>query len=171
MVFLEGSSLVFILMYATFLSRFLYDSFPLCFLPSAELEFVQVIIIIVVITVMVVVIICLLNHYKISFINRQSQSGRQEESLQPVSLSSFTYFIVLMRVALLRHSINLQLFMGKHFIAESGPFHITVRLLWKLLKICMMLWCIKASAHGKRVFWPKPGKKYYFSQLRKSYNG
>ncbi|KAF2985298.1 hypothetical protein EK904_007613, partial [Melospiza melodia maxima] len=50
-----------------------------------ELEFVQIIIIIVVITVMVVVIICLLNHYKLStrsFINRQSQSRRQEETLQ-----------------------------------------------------------------------------------------
>ncbi|KFV86925.1 Low-density lipoprotein receptor class A domain-containing protein 4, partial [Struthio camelus australis] len=54
-------------------------------LVSAELEFVQIIIIIVVITVMVVVIICLLNHYKLStrsFINRQSQSRRQEETLQ-----------------------------------------------------------------------------------------
>ncbi|XP_041423720.1 low-density lipoprotein receptor class A domain-containing protein 4 isoform X2 [Xenopus laevis] len=53
----------------------------------AELEFVQIIIIIVVITVMVVVIICLLNHYKLSswsFINRQSQSRRQEEVLQPI---------------------------------------------------------------------------------------
>ncbi|XP_019401054.1 PREDICTED: low-density lipoprotein receptor class A domain-containing protein 4 isoform X1 [Crocodylus porosus] len=53
---------------------------------SSELEFVQIIIIIVVITVMVVVIICLLNHYKLStrsFINRQSQSRRQEETLQP----------------------------------------------------------------------------------------
>lgn len=56
----------------------------------AELEFVQIIIIIVVITVMVVVIICLLNHYKLStrsFINRQSQSRRQEETLQTVSTS------------------------------------------------------------------------------------
>lgn len=56
----------------------------------AELEFVQIIIIIVVITVMVVVIICLLNHYKLStrsFINRQSQSRRQEETLQTVSMS------------------------------------------------------------------------------------
>ncbi|XP_062986615.1 low-density lipoprotein receptor class A domain-containing protein 4 isoform X3 [Elgaria multicarinata webbii] len=55
-------------------------------LDRAELEFVQIIIIIVVITVMIVVIICLLNHYKVStrsFINRQSQSRRQEESLQP----------------------------------------------------------------------------------------
>ncbi|XP_019401072.1 PREDICTED: low-density lipoprotein receptor class A domain-containing protein 4 isoform X3 [Crocodylus porosus] len=54
---------------------------------SSELEFVQIIIIIVVITVMVVVIICLLNHYKLStrsFINRQSQSRRQEETLQPI---------------------------------------------------------------------------------------
>ncbi|XP_018764027.2 low-density lipoprotein receptor class A domain-containing protein 4 isoform X3 [Serinus canaria] len=54
-------------------------------LERAELEFVQIIIIIVVITVMVVVIICLLNHYKLStrsFINRQSQSRRQEETLQ-----------------------------------------------------------------------------------------
>ncbi|XP_063307677.1 low-density lipoprotein receptor class A domain-containing protein 4 isoform X1 [Pelobates fuscus] len=53
---------------------------------NSELEFVQIIIIIVVITVMVVVIICLLNHYKLStwsFINRQSQSRRQEETLQP----------------------------------------------------------------------------------------
>ncbi|XP_025060528.1 low-density lipoprotein receptor class A domain-containing protein 4 isoform X1 [Alligator sinensis] len=36
---------------------------------------------------MVVVIICLLNHYKLStrsFINRQSQSRRQEETLQPL---------------------------------------------------------------------------------------
>ncbi|XP_019401079.1 PREDICTED: low-density lipoprotein receptor class A domain-containing protein 4 isoform X4 [Crocodylus porosus] len=56
-------------------------------LERAELEFVQIIIIIVVITVMVVVIICLLNHYKLStrsFINRQSQSRRQEETLQPI---------------------------------------------------------------------------------------
>ncbi|XP_044150647.1 low-density lipoprotein receptor class A domain-containing protein 4 isoform X2 [Bufo gargarizans] len=56
------------------------------FLVKAELEFVQIIIIIVVITVMVVVIVCLLNHYKLStwsFINRQSQSRRQEEVLQP----------------------------------------------------------------------------------------
>ncbi|XP_054841087.1 low-density lipoprotein receptor class A domain-containing protein 4 isoform X4 [Eublepharis macularius] len=56
-------------------------------LERAELEFVQIIIIIVVITVMVVVIICLLNHYKVStrsFISRQSQSRRQEESLQPI---------------------------------------------------------------------------------------
>ncbi|XP_069476918.1 low-density lipoprotein receptor class A domain-containing protein 4 isoform X2 [Ambystoma mexicanum] len=55
-------------------------------LGKAELEFVQIIIIIVVITVMVVVIICLLNHYKLStrsFINRRSQSRRQEEALQP----------------------------------------------------------------------------------------
>uniref|UniRef100_A0A803YRC3 Low density lipoprotein receptor class A domain containing 4 n=1 Tax=Meleagris gallopavo TaxID=9103 RepID=A0A803YRC3_MELGA len=54
-------------------------------LERAELEFVQIIIIIVVITVMVVVIICLLNHYKLStrsFINRQSQSRRQEDTLQ-----------------------------------------------------------------------------------------
>ncbi|XP_048882049.1 low-density lipoprotein receptor class A domain-containing protein 4-like isoform X1 [Brienomyrus brachyistius] len=53
---------------------------------SSELEFVQIIIIIVVMTVMVVVIICLLNHYKLStwsFINRQSQARRQEDSLQP----------------------------------------------------------------------------------------
>ncbi|NWY67103.1 LRAD4 protein, partial [Erithacus rubecula] len=57
----------------------------LFFFVLAELEFVQIIIIIVVITVMVVVIICLLNHYKLStrsFINRQSQSRRQEETLQ-----------------------------------------------------------------------------------------
>ncbi|POI26251.1 hypothetical protein CIB84_010000 [Bambusicola thoracicus] len=56
---------------------------------GAELEFVQIIIIIVVITVMVVVIICLLNHYKLStrsFINRQSQSRRQEDTLQTVKL-------------------------------------------------------------------------------------
>uniref|UniRef100_A0ACB8FCP2 Uncharacterized protein n=1 Tax=Sphaerodactylus townsendi TaxID=933632 RepID=A0ACB8FCP2_9SAUR len=56
---------------------------------STELEFVQIIIIIVVITVMVVVIICLLNHYKVStwsFISRQSQSRRQEESLQPAAV-------------------------------------------------------------------------------------
>ncbi|XP_072267586.1 low-density lipoprotein receptor class A domain-containing protein 4 isoform X3 [Pyxicephalus adspersus] len=56
------------------------------FLVKAELEFVQIIIIIVVITVMVVVIVCLLNHYKLStwsIINRQSQSRRQEEALQP----------------------------------------------------------------------------------------
>lgn len=59
------------------------------FFVLAELEFVQIIIIIVVITVMVVVIICLLNHYKLStrsFINRQSQSRRQEETLQTVSM-------------------------------------------------------------------------------------
>lgn len=59
----------------------------------AELEFVQIIIIIVVITVMVVVIICLLNHYKLStrsFINRQSQSRRQEDTLQTVSTHSAT---------------------------------------------------------------------------------
>lgn len=67
--------------------------FPFLFFFSfvlAELEFVQIIIIIVVITVMVVVIICLLNHYKLStrsFINRQSQSRRQEETLQTVSTS------------------------------------------------------------------------------------
>uniref|UniRef100_A0A8C4YA50 Low density lipoprotein receptor class A domain containing 4 n=1 Tax=Gopherus evgoodei TaxID=1825980 RepID=A0A8C4YA50_9SAUR len=57
-------------------------------LEKAELEFVQIIIIIVVITVMVIVIICLLNHYKLStrsFINRQSQNRRQEETLQPSS--------------------------------------------------------------------------------------
>lgn len=60
------------------------------FFVLAELEFVQIIIIIVVITVMVVVIICLLNHYKLStrsFINRQSQSRRQEETLQTVSVT------------------------------------------------------------------------------------
>uniref|UniRef100_A0A5F8GWX5 Low density lipoprotein receptor class A domain containing 4 n=1 Tax=Monodelphis domestica TaxID=13616 RepID=A0A5F8GWX5_MONDO len=54
---------------------------------NSELEFVQIIIIIVVITVMVVVIICLLNHYKLStrsFINRQSQNRRQEDTLQPI---------------------------------------------------------------------------------------
>ncbi|XP_078543625.1 low-density lipoprotein receptor class A domain-containing protein 4 isoform X1 [Lissotriton helveticus] len=59
-------------------------------LGKAELEFVQIIIIIVVITVMVVVIICLLNHYKFStrfFINRHSQSRRQEEALQPEGCS------------------------------------------------------------------------------------
>ncbi|MBN3314723.1 LRAD4 protein, partial [Atractosteus spatula] len=53
---------------------------------NSELEFVQIIIIIVVMTVMVVVIICLLNHYKLStwsFINRQSQGRRREETLQP----------------------------------------------------------------------------------------
>nr|XP_025037667.1 low-density lipoprotein receptor class A domain-containing protein 4 isoform X2 [Pelodiscus sinensis]XP_025037668.1 low-density lipoprotein receptor class A domain-containing protein 4 isoform X2 [Pelodiscus sinensis] len=58
-------------------------------LERAELEFVQIIIIIVVITVMVIVIICLLNHYKLStrsFINRQSQNRRQEETLQPACL-------------------------------------------------------------------------------------
>ncbi|KAM4841353.1 low-density lipoprotein receptor class A domain-containing protein 4 isoform 2-T4 [Thomomys bottae] len=52
---------------------------------GAELEFAQVIIIVVVVTVMVVVIVCLLNHYKVStrsFINRQSQSRRQEDGLQ-----------------------------------------------------------------------------------------
>lgn len=61
------------------------------FFVLAELEFVQIIIIIVVITVMVVVIICLLNHYKLStrsFINRQSQSRRQEDTLQTVSTHS-----------------------------------------------------------------------------------
>lgn len=60
--------------------------------PTAELEFIQIIIIIVVITVMIVVIICLLNHYKgstRSFISRQSQSRRQEDSLQPVSLNFY----------------------------------------------------------------------------------
>ncbi|KAJ7418394.1 Low-density lipoprotein receptor class A domain-containing protein 4 [Willisornis vidua] len=60
-------------------------------LERAELEFVQIIIIIVVITVMVVVIVCLLNHYKLStrsFINRQSQSRRQEETLH-TSLNTF----------------------------------------------------------------------------------
>nr|XP_033790039.1 low-density lipoprotein receptor class A domain-containing protein 4 isoform X2 [Geotrypetes seraphini] len=54
---------------------------------NSELEFVQIIIIIVVVTVMVVVIICLLNHYKLStrsFINRQSQSRRQDDALQPI---------------------------------------------------------------------------------------
>lgn len=64
----------------------------------AELEFVQIIIIIVVITVMVVVIICLLNHYKLStrsFINRQSQSRRQEETLQTVSVSPCTKLLFL----------------------------------------------------------------------------
>lgn len=69
----------------------LMTHFPLFFFfVSAELEFVQIIIIIVVITVMVVVIICLLNHYKLStrsFINRQSQSRRQEETLQTVSVT------------------------------------------------------------------------------------
>lgn len=66
------------------------DIFSFFFFVLAELEFVQIIIIIVVITVMVVVIICLLNHYKLStrsFINRQSQSRRQEETLQTVSTS------------------------------------------------------------------------------------
>lgn len=55
---------------------------------AAELEFAQIIIIIVVVTVMVVVIVCLLNHYKVStrsFINRPSQSRRQEDRLQQVS--------------------------------------------------------------------------------------
>lgn len=52
---------------------------------NSELEFAQIIIIIVVVTVMVVVIVCLLNHYKVStrsFINRPSQSRRQEDRLQ-----------------------------------------------------------------------------------------
>ncbi|XP_002713541.1 low-density lipoprotein receptor class A domain-containing protein 4 isoform X4 [Oryctolagus cuniculus] len=56
------------------------------FFQKAELEFAQVIIIVVVVTVMVVVIVCLLNHYKVStrsFINRPSQSRRQEDGLQP----------------------------------------------------------------------------------------
>lgn len=56
---------------------------------AAELEFAQIIIIIVVVTVMVVVIVCLLNHYKVStrsFINRPSQSRRQEDRLQQVSV-------------------------------------------------------------------------------------
>lgn len=56
---------------------------------TAELEFAQIIIIVVVVTVMVVVIVCLLNHYKVStrsFINRPSQSRRQEDGLQPVSV-------------------------------------------------------------------------------------
>ncbi|XP_069906637.1 low-density lipoprotein receptor class A domain-containing protein 4 isoform X3 [Oryctolagus cuniculus] len=54
---------------------------------NSELEFAQVIIIVVVVTVMVVVIVCLLNHYKVStrsFINRPSQSRRQEDGLQPI---------------------------------------------------------------------------------------
>ncbi|KAG8505191.1 Low-density lipoprotein receptor class A domain-containing protein 4 [Galemys pyrenaicus] len=54
---------------------------------AAELEFAQIIIIVVVVTVMVVVIVCLLNHYKVStrsFINRPSQSRRQEDGLQSV---------------------------------------------------------------------------------------
>jgi Flp pilus assembly protein CpaB len=57
---------------------------------AAELEFAQIIIIVVVVTVMVVVIVCLLNHYKVStrsFINRPSQSRRQEDPLQPVSVA------------------------------------------------------------------------------------
>lgn len=57
---------------------------------AAELEFAQILIIIVVVTVMVVVIVCLLNHYKMStrsFINRPSHSRRQEDRLQPVSVS------------------------------------------------------------------------------------
>ncbi|XP_048219721.1 low-density lipoprotein receptor class A domain-containing protein 4 isoform X2 [Perognathus longimembris pacificus] len=56
------------------------------FFKKAELEFAQIVIIIVVVTVMVVVIVCLLNHYKVStrsFINRQSQSRRQEDGLPP----------------------------------------------------------------------------------------
>lgn len=74
--------------------------FLFLFFVLAELEFVQIIIIIVVITVMVVVIICLLNHYKLStrsFINRQSQSRRQEETLQTVSTNPSTksLFLVL----------------------------------------------------------------------------
>lgn len=62
---------------------------PLSLSLAAELEFAQVIIIVVVVTVMVVVIVCLLNHYKVStrsFINRPSQSRRQEDGLQPVSV-------------------------------------------------------------------------------------
>lgn len=56
---------------------------------TAELEFAQIIIIVVVVTVMVIVIVCLLNHYKVStrsFIHRPSQSRRQEDGLQPVSV-------------------------------------------------------------------------------------
>lgn len=71
---------------------------PLFFI-LAELEFVQIIIIIVVITVMVVVIICLLNHYKLStrsFINRQSQSRRQEDTLQTVSTHCATKFLLML---------------------------------------------------------------------------
>lgn len=56
---------------------------------NSELEFAQIIIIVVVVTVMVIVIVCLLNHYKVStrsFIHRPSQSRRQEDGLQPVSV-------------------------------------------------------------------------------------
>ncbi|XP_062932902.1 low-density lipoprotein receptor class A domain-containing protein 4 isoform X3 [Cynocephalus volans] len=56
-------------------------------LKKAELEFAQIVIIVVVVTVMVVVIVCLLNHYKVatrSFINRPSQSRRQEDGLQQI---------------------------------------------------------------------------------------
>ncbi|XP_045706211.1 low-density lipoprotein receptor class A domain-containing protein 4 isoform X2 [Phyllostomus hastatus] len=54
---------------------------------NSELEFAQIIIIIVAVTVMVVVIVCLLNHYKVStrsFINRPSQSRRQENRVQQI---------------------------------------------------------------------------------------
>ncbi|XP_035126382.1 low-density lipoprotein receptor class A domain-containing protein 4 isoform X2 [Callithrix jacchus] len=54
---------------------------------NSELEFAQIIIIVVVVTVMVVVIVCLLNHYKVStrsFINRPSQSRRQEDGLPQI---------------------------------------------------------------------------------------
>uniref|UniRef100_A0A8C9Q6I6 Prostate transmembrane protein, androgen induced 1 n=1 Tax=Spermophilus dauricus TaxID=99837 RepID=A0A8C9Q6I6_SPEDA len=58
--------------------------------PTAELEFVQILIIVVVMMVMVVVITCLLSHYRLSarsFISRHSQGRRREDGLS-VSVAS-----------------------------------------------------------------------------------
>lgn len=104
----------------SFMNYIMTDFFFFLFLffVLAELEFVQIIIIIVVITVMVVVIICLLNHYKLStrsFINRQSQSRRQEETLQTVSTNEPFHQIPFPRVVLVciracREALIAQLF-------------------------------------------------------------
>uniref|UniRef100_A0A5F9CNE8 Prostate transmembrane protein, androgen induced 1 n=1 Tax=Oryctolagus cuniculus TaxID=9986 RepID=A0A5F9CNE8_RABIT len=53
-------------------------------LPTAELEFVQILIIVVVMMVVVVVITCLLNHYRLSphsLISRHSQARRRGDTL------------------------------------------------------------------------------------------
>lgn len=111
----------------------------------AELEFVQIIIIIVVITVMVVVIICLLNHYKLStrsFINRQSQSRRQEETLQTVSVNPCTKLL---------------------FLVLCGPAAKPPKELWyrqlleKLLMLPLILSVVRSFAKGvfvsRKQFW------------------
>lgn len=60
-------------------------------LPTAELEFVQIVVIVVVMMVMVVMITCLLSHYKLSarsFISRHSQARRRDDGLSSVSGAS-----------------------------------------------------------------------------------